>query len=934
MSKSFGPTTRVSRQQHDFFEFVRDEVRLPSRESTDLVSLVLSIGKARSASGSSDLAMEAVATAARLESRASGGESGGVLAARDQLVVTSLLSLVEEMPWRAAHAAVVVGLWHARGNRSMAQAVVSELAVRLDKAREAGSARQVSSLVSFFTALAMPSVGVLSAVDAGNQLKSWAAEARSAQSATACEAVLQALLWFGDSVDRALPGCVRECLELARQIQPKRIIRECAAIPGRFVSTLDRACSALEHAVTSGWNVAAQQRPDRDPRVAVDLGAEVECVSWPPAGVAVVPLCAASSVIDSVSSSSSARDISLLSADLGEESPAEPDRDIFPCLATPLLAPAAGVGSLRALSAVGLASSGSGSSEDGELLCDEASAYLVQRWVLDCALFFYPLHEEAALEIAQFPLPFPVGPLAVDALICAYIQVPRASLPPGYLALLLKQLERADARGFGCSLVSSAQAEEEDADDEGEAAEAAIVVAASAEPYALRLSDAIATCGRLVFKHAARIQPWALARFADLVAVHSSASGWHWLWDEWASVLGSSGGGDGAQRALVRVALDRTMLLMGDTNWRDCVASAMQPGTQDALNRLGIPVRVPLARAPDGRDPLVGTEPTELAADAPPTTGLEPAKAAMDRAHATGDLAGAFAALLPQVAGRREGRELASESPVVQEALARAVVFVGRQRLADVSTLVSGASDALQLGTAQGRARLAKAVMDTWQESGPMCELMFCRLVADGMVEPAEALHALYNAARGELWVLLAVSAVLRLALSRRREARDALLRFLYLIPGVAPHEGGLDVAPVDEVRLGPAEADEPPLVGRAQPLEALREAHEAAERQWDACVALLGRSVGEALERGEADSFGARVALSSLHECLSLPGDGTFAQQARGFSPAFSEHNVRVVGGDERVGRVARLMVEDLSTWKWGDARGRLVRDAHTPLM
>lgn len=747
-----------------------------------------------------------------------------------------------------------------------------------------------------------------------------------------------------------------------------------------------------------------------------------------------------------------------------------PLRCCFQSLASPLLVPGSAVATPAALAAVGIravdgaGAAGTGGKEsttaassapilasaaDGAAstetvsLCDVPSALLVQRAVLDCACTHYPLHEDAAIEISRLAGSCAVGGLAVDALVGCLLQQPRSPLPSGYLMLLLKQLERADMRGLGAvaaaeggqagasgdtSLSGAAAAaapptaaasgqsddgghgDEDDEDDEGAAGEARLLFFCASPPGALRVSDGIATVARVLFKRSAELHPASASRFCEWCAWHAAASGWRWLWDEWAV--------QAARRPslapLLSHALQRTLALER-ADFADVLGMSMAAETAASLRECGL---LPVVAQPGplgqyGAASLANFPPPATELDSglvgpsrPPPRGQEALLASLRESLSSGHPAippaAAFAAVLPCVHGLVLPGALAEiliNTPAdcaatLLQAMAAACVFHGRARLTDCHVLVaayrpcllalaasasSEGAAAPGAGTGPGAASqaLATAVVSCWESCGQMCELVLCRLVAGGLVQAEHAVAAVLRPeSLHQLWRGPAAMAVVLVCLSELREARDAVMRFVHLVPGVGDaqspeatneaaatgdsrpssssskgqHEGDSSEPASSPAKSGsssssssssstggtggtpaPAGLEPPPLVGRAKPLEHRRAALESAQARWASVLRRLGSLLGAVVADDKAEKL---HLLSLVRTVLSLAGDGTFGRHARPWSRWFAHDSAAsLTEANPSTAAMVAAMLDSLECMGWADMAPRLDRDAFAPM-
>jgi len=947
MPGRYGPTTRVSDEQAQFYSELEQRA-MGSADFRKAASKILNVGKMRPAGGSVDPAAAALGVAADL---IVAGADGPLV---PDITVDALCTLGLEMPWRGPFIGVAAGLWRAKGCEGPSAQVAQRIAAAVVEAQASAGPRSLAAAIRLLVCMSLPSVGVLNALDVATQLAEWAAAAAASPqhrlAGVLMEAVLEALMVGGDAVEAVRPGTPRECLDAAEAVatatrggrchEGSRIERASTAS-----ATLDRACVAARACVAMGWRAPSVHRPDLDPRVIEALAGGPTPSAWPPTGVSPEDLELVGPRIggeDGGEDDDGARAASSSSGASGGRADAElPMVCCFHGLAEPLLAPGAGLASAAALAACGLGTA------EGAVACDAPSAWLLQRAVVDCASTHYPLHEDAATEIARMAPTFPVGPLAVDAIVSVLLQRPRPALPSAYLQLLLKQLERADMRGLGClsRVQHAAHGDKPDAspagadgrgdghgdDDEGEAAEAALVFAEPAPPNALRVSDGIATIARVAFRHADRLHPAALSRFADWCAAHSAASSWRWVWGDWAQRVAAPPAASPAQLALWSSATERAFGLQVASR-ADVLAEAISAEARTALTRAGRMPAAVHARAP--ADDVTPTPPprTELDEAEQPRRGLGTAADAVAGTAAAGPGGPSLVSrVLEQVAGAQDPAKLThavSGRPDEQLAVAAAIVYHGRARPADVAMLARKYKDSLPTGAAGGAA-LAEAVASTWAESGIMAELVLLRLVSAGAVSPADALSRVVQPGRMlELWRRAAASSILQLALARLREARDAVMRFVHLFPGAGSHQ-----EPSGDVRAeaGSASPDAPPIVGRSKGLPDLEAALAFASGQWDAAVDAVAVAVGS-----DTSAASRACGESIIQELLSLSGEGTFGTQPAPWADWFARGTaarVTAALGDAGSAGLAAECLAANSARGWGDTLPRLERDRLAPM-
>lgn len=1029
MPKSFGPTTRVCPHQAQFYDALEEE-SLGSAEFRTTAAAVLRVGQLRPANGSVDPVAETLELAAGM---CRPGRGEGPEPAVSDLAVGALCTLGLEMPWRGPFVATAAGAWRARGCAQVGERIAGRVAEALGQAVADGAPRRLAAAVKLLACMALPACRVVRTLDVANQLADWASEARAhpghPMAGPLSEALLEALLCCGDAVEAARPGTPRECLDAASAVIDHRDANGwagpgAAGLEGVFVdtpptsSTLRRTRDAAEGCVAMGWRAPSTLRPDLDPRVVSALSGGADAVAWPPAGVAADDLAvlgaphsdgpavggaaggaAASgrqliSLLTSAECSSSSSGAEQAAADA--DTTKAPAACLFHGLAAPLLAPGVGRASSAALAACGLREAGSGGegssvSSAAVAEVDAASALLIQRATVDCAASHYPLHEDAAIEISRLSPAFPVGPLAVDALLATLLQQPRPGLPTAYLHLLVKQLERADIRGLGsiarpqtasgrAPLQADGRAGSgdsggipgvDDADeDEGAASEGMLVFVEPTQANGLRVSDGIAMAARVAFKHAGSLHPAALSRLAEWSAAHAASSRWQWLWDEWAplAVLGSAADAPWprqAQFALFASAAERTMSLHAAA-FHDVLAASMQPATIDELSRKGCLPRLAAAAVPEGVTAEFVTPPAELDVHVPPAAGLAAAAPALQEA---GDAAALFCAMMAQVSGLCSPATLASamrslpreRHAAAADALALAVVYQGRGRLADSAALAAKYSPCLEErddGLSPSE-QLAKAVGSVWRHCGVMRELVLLRLVSSGAMQSSHAIASVTAQGRMfEPWRRQAVSALLQLALAELREARDAVMRHMYLVPGVGSHSAPDSGAPADEAghadgpssssapeaggSTRPAEASGVPLVGRDKGMPDLKADLARKEERWTQAVLAVCSQVAldvAACAEGSADgepTMSALAGLSLVQELLSFGGEGTFGAAPAPWASWFAERTAAVVarGLSPLPGAVAFVagQVRALASRGWADAFPRLARDKLAP--
>lgn len=1027
MPKSFGPTTRVCPQQAQFYGALEEE-SLGSAAFRSTAAAVLRVGQLRPASGSVDPVAETLELAAGM---CRAGSVEAPESAVSDLTVGALCTLGLEMPWRGPFVATAAGAWRAHGCAQVGERIASRVAEALGQAVADGAPRRLAAAVKLLACMALPACRVVRTLDVANQLADWASEARAQpghpMAGPLSEALLEALLSCGDAVEAARPGTPRECLDAASAVIEHRGSNGwagpgAAGLEGMFLdadpasSTLRRTRDAAESCVALGWRAPSTLRPDLDPRVVSALSGGAEAVSWPPSGVSAedlailgapqpassatgtaaagTPVCGRQllSLLASAGPTSSSSGLDQGVADA--ETARAPASCLFHGLAAPLLAPGVGRASAAALAACGLRASGSESdSSSGSAAAgaevDVASALLIQRATVDCAVSHYPLHEDAAIEISRLSPAFPVGPLAVDALLATLLQQPRPGLPTAYLHLLVKQLERADMRGLGsiarpqaasghvplhaAGRAASGDSEGipgvDDADeDEGAASEGMLVFVEPTPANGLRVSDGIAMAARVAFKHAGSLHPSALSRLAEWSAAHAASSRWQWLWDEWAplAIAGSTAGASWsqeAQAALFASAAERTMSLHAAA-FHDVLAASMQPETVEALSQAGCLPTVATAAVPEGVSDAFATPPAELDVGVPPAAGLPAAAPALKEAA---DPAALFVAMMTQVAGLSSPvglgaamRDLPDErQAAAADALSLAIVFQGRGRLADAAALAAKYGSCLE---ARGDRKspseqLAQAVGSVWRRCGTMRELVLLRLVSSGAMQARHAIASVTAQGRMfEPWRRQTVSALLQLSLAELRESRDAVMRHMHLVPGVGSHSAPDRGAPADEASQAssssarepeaaarPAGTDDVPLVGRDKGLADLTSDLAVKEDLWaQAVLAACGHvardvtACAEGSAAADEPTMSAMAGVSLLQELLSFGGEGTFGVAPAPWAAWFAERTAATVvrglsplpGADAFVAGQLRA----LASRGWADAFPRLARDKLAP--